>query len=53
MIKTSEGCLITNCYKKKPTWFGRYLNYDSYDFFRQEIVKIEVLLDGCIIFKFV
>ena len=47
IIKTTDDKLITNWYKK-PSWSGRYLNYDSHHLFGQKIGLIKGLVDRCI-----
>ena len=47
IIKTSDNKLITNWYKR-PSWSGRYLNYDSHHPFGQKICLIKRLVDRCI-----
>ena len=47
IIKTSDNKLLTNWYKK-PSWSGRYLNYDSHHPFSPKIGLIKGFVDRCI-----
>lgn len=47
IIKTSDGSLHVNWYKK-PSWSGRYLNFNSHNSFGHKIGLIKGLVDRCI-----